>query len=95
MLYEVITIEVISDNRYLLPDGYETARATEVLAREGFVVLPYMNPDLYVARALVNAGASAVMPLGAPIGTNRGIRTKEMIGILIEEIDLPIVVDAA
>ncbi len=89
-----IKIEVISDNRYLLPDGYETARATEVLAREGFVVLPYMNPDLYVARDLVNAGASAVMPLGAPIGTNRGIRTKEMIGILIEEIDLPIVVDA-
>ncbi|MDD3311511.1 thiazole synthase [Pseudodesulfovibrio sp.] len=89
-----IKIEVISDNRYLLPDGYETAKATEILANEGFVVLPYINPDLYVARSLVDAGAAAVMPLGAPIGTNRGIRTREMVRILIEEIDLPIVVDA-
>ncbi len=89
-----IKIEVISDSRYLLPDGYQTARATEMLAKEGFVVLPYMNPDLYVARDLENAGAAAVMPLGAPIGTNRGLRTKEMIGILIEEIGVPIVVDA-
>lgn len=89
-----IKIEVIADTRYLLPDGYATARATETLAREGFVVLPYVNPDLYVARDLVNAGAAAVMPLGAPIGTNRGLRTQEMIRILIEEIALPIVVDA-
>ncbi len=89
-----IKIEVISDTRYLLPDGYETARATELLAKEGFTVLPYINPDLYVARACVSAGAAAVMPLGAPIGTNRGLRTKEMIGIIIEEIELPIVVDA-
>ena len=89
-----IKIEVISDNRHLLPDGYETAKATEMLAKEDFVVLPYMNPDLYVARSLVNAGAAAVMPLGAPIGTNRGLRTKEMIAILIEEIPLPIIVDA-
>lgn len=89
-----IKIELISDARHLLPDGYETARATEILAKEGFTVLPYINPDLYVARACVNAGAAAVMPLGAPIGTNRGLRTKEMVGILIEEIDLPIVVDA-
>ena len=89
-----IKIEVISDTRHLLPDGYETAKATEVLAKEGFTVLPYINPDLYVARACVDAGAAAVMPLGAPIGTNRGLRTREMIGILIEEIELPIVVDA-
>lgn len=89
-----IKIEVISDTRYLLPDGYETARATETLAKEGFTVLPYINPDLYVARACADAGAAAVMPLGAPIGTNRGLRTREMIGILIEEITLPIVVDA-
>lgn len=89
-----IKIEVISDTTYLLPDGYETAKATEVLAKEGFVVLPYVNPDLYVARSLVDAGAAAVMPLGAPIGTNRGLATKEMIGILIEEIPLPIIVDA-
>ena len=89
-----IKIEVISDARYLLPDGYETAKATEALNKEGFIVLPYINPDLYVARSLVNAGAAAVMPLGAPIGTNRGLATKEMITILIEEIPLPIIVDA-
>lgn len=89
-----IKIEVISDNKYLLPDGYETAKATEVLAAEGFVVLPYVNPDLMVAKSLVDAGAAAVMPLGAPIGTNRGLRTKEMIQILIDEISLPIIVDA-
>lgn len=89
-----IKIEVISDNTYLLPDGYETAKATEVLAKEDFVVLPYINPDLMVARSLVNAGAAAVMPLGAPIGSNRGLKTREMIRILIDEIDLPIIVDA-
>jgi len=89
-----IKIEVISDNRHLLPDGYETAKATEMLAREDFVVLPYINPDLYVARDLANAGAAAVMPLGAPIGSNRGLATREMIAILIEEIRLPIIVDA-
>ncbi|KOF56748.1 thiazole synthase [Clostridium sp. DMHC 10] len=90
-----IKIEVISDNKYLLPDNYETIKATEALAKEGFVVLPYINPDLMDARRLVNIGAAAVMPLGAPIGTNRGLRTKEMIKILIEEInEVPIVVDA-
>ena len=89
-----IKIEVISDSRNLLPDGYATAKATEILAGEGFVVLPYMNPDLYVARDLVNAGAAAVMPLGAPIGSNRGLQTREMVRILIEEIPLPIIVDA-
>ncbi|MBQ7456410.1 MAG: thiazole synthase [Desulfovibrio sp.] len=89
-----IKIEVISDTRHLLPDGYETCKATEILAKEGFTVLPYMNPDLYVARSLVDAGASVVMPLAAPIGSNRGLQTKEMIGILIEELDVPIIVDA-
>jgi thiazole synthase len=89
-----IKIEVISDTRRLLPDGYETAKATEILAKEGFTVLPYMNPDLYVARALANAGAAAVMPLAAPIGSNRGLATREMIGVLIEEIKLPVIVDA-
>lgn len=89
-----IKIEVISDNKYLLPDGYETAKATEILAKEGFVVLPYVNADLYIARSLVDAGAAAVMPLGSPIGTNRGFKTREMTRILIEEIDLPIIVDA-
>ena len=89
-----VKIEVITDNRYLLPDNYETVKATEILAAEGFVVLPYVSPDLMVARALVEAGAAAVMPLGAPIGSNRGLRTKELIRILIEEIPLPIIVDA-
>lgn len=89
-----IKIEVISDHKYLLPDNYETMKATEILAKEGFVVLPYMNPDLMVAKRLREAGAAAVMPLGAPIGTNRGLKTKEMIRILIDEIDLPIIVDA-
>lgn len=89
-----IKIEVISDNRRLLPDGYATAKATEILAEEGFTVLPYMNPDLYVARSLVEAGAAAVMPLGSPIGTNRGLRTREMIAVLLEEIKLPVIVDA-
>ncbi len=89
-----IKIEVISDSRYLLPDGYETAKATETLAREGFIVLTYMNPDLYVARSLRDAGAAAIMPLGSPIGSNRGLQTREMIRILIEEMDLPVIVDA-
>ena len=89
-----IKIEVISDNKYLLPDGYETVKATERLAEEGFTVLPYVNADLYIARSLVDAGAAAVMPLGSPIGTNRGLKTREMLRILIEEIHLPIVVDA-
>ena len=89
-----IKIEVISDNKYLLPDGYETIKATEVLAGEGFVVLPYISPDLMVAKKLVEVGAAAVMPLGAPIGTNRGLKTKELLKILIEEISLPVIVDA-
>jgi thiazole synthase len=89
-----IKIEVISDNKYLLPDNYETIKATEVLANEGFVVLPYMSPDLMDAKRLVDAGASAVMPLGAPIGTNKGLKTKELVKILISEIKIPVIVDA-
>lgn len=89
-----VKIEVISDTKYLMPDNQETIKATEVLAKEGFVVLPYMSPDLMAAKRMVDAGASAVMPLGAPIGSNRGIKTKELIEIMIEEIALPIIVDA-
>lgn len=89
-----IKIEVIADNRYLLPDNYETIKATETLAAEGFIVLPYISPDLATAKRLVEAGAAAVMPLGSPIGSNRGLKTKELIRILIEEISLPIIVDA-
>ncbi|HML33194.1 thiazole synthase [Sporomusa sphaeroides] len=89
-----IKLEVIHDSKYLLPDNYETVKATEILAKEGFLVMPYMYPDLNAARELVNAGAVSVMPLGAPIGSNKGLCTKEFIRILVEEIDLPIIVDA-
>lgn len=89
-----IKIEIMSDTKYLLPDNNETIKATEILAKDGFLVLPYMYPDLYAARALVSAGAAAVMPLGAPIGTNKGLCTKEFIKILVREIDLPVIVDA-
>ena len=89
-----IKIEVIKDNKYLLPDGYETIKATQTLAEKGFTVLPYISPDLMVAKSLVDAGAAAVMPLAAPIGTNKGLTTEEMVKILIEEIPLPIIVDA-
>lgn len=89
-----VKIEIMHDSKYLLPDNYETIKATEALAKEGFIVMPYMYPDLNVARDLVNAGASAIMPLGAPIGSNRGLCTKDFIKILIDEIDLPIIVDA-
>lgn len=89
-----VKVEIMNDSKYLLPDNYETIKATEVLAKEGFVVMPYMFPDLNVARALQNAGAACVMPLGAPIGSNKGLATKDFIQILIDEIDLPIIVDA-
>ncbi|RBW68404.1 thiazole synthase [Bacillus taeanensis] len=90
----IVKIEVISDQKYLLPDNNETIKATEVLAQEGFIVMPYMSPDLMAAKRLKEAGAASIMPLGAPIGTNRGIKMKELIQILIDEMDLPIVVDA-
>lgn len=91
---DFVKVEVIRDSKYLLPDNQETIRATEILAKEGFIVMPYMYPDLNAARDLANAGASCIMPLGAPIGTNKGLCTKEFIKILIQEIDLPIIVDA-
>ncbi|MCL6589974.1 MAG: thiazole synthase [Firmicutes bacterium] len=89
-----IKIEVIPDQKYLLPDNLETLKATEILAREGFVVLPYMSPDVIMGKRMAEAGAAAVMPLGAPIGTNRGLQTRELIRMMISEINLPIVVDA-
>ena len=91
---DFVKVEVIHDSKYLLPDNYETIKATEILAKEGFVVMPYMYPDLNAARDMANAGAACIMPLGAPIGSNKGICTKEFIQILIDEIDLPIIVDA-
>lgn len=91
---DFIKIEIMRDSKYLLPDNGETVRATEILAKEGFVVMPYMYPDLNTARDLVNAGAASVMPLASPIGSNKGLATKEFIQILINEIDVPIIVDA-
>ena len=91
---DLVKIEIMRDSKYLLPDNQETIKATEILAKEGFTVLPYMYPDLNVARDLTNAGAAAIMPLGAPIGTNKGLCTKEFIQILIDEIELPIIIDA-
>lgn len=89
-----VKVEIMRDSKYLLPDNIETIKATEVLANEGFVVMPYMYPDLNAARDLVNAGAATIMPLAAPIGSNKGLVTREFIQILIDEIDLPIIVDA-
>lgn len=91
---DFVKIEIMRDTKYLLPDNQETIKATETLAKEGFVVMPYMYPDLNVARDLRDAGAACIMPLGALIGSNKGLQTKEFIQILIEEIDLPIIVDA-
>lgn len=89
-----IKIEVIQDNKYLLPDNLETLKAVEVLVKEGFTVLPYMSPDLSMAKRMADAGAAAVMPLGAPIGSNRGVKTKELVRILLREIQVPVIVDA-
>jgi thiazole synthase len=91
---DFIKIEVIRDTKYLLPDNSETIKATEILAKEGFIVMPYMHPDLNAARDLANAGAACIMPLAAPIGSNRGLCARDFIRILIDEIDLPIIVDA-
>ncbi len=89
-----IKIEVVRDNKYLLPDNLETLKAIEILVKEGFIVLPYMSPDLSMAKRMEDAGAAAVMPLGAPIGSNRGIKTRELVEILVREIRVPVIVDA-
>ncbi len=89
-----IKIEVITDTKYLMPDNWETLKATEILVKEDFIVLPYVLPDLPLAKRLEAAGAAAVMPLGAPIGSNRGLETKELIALLIENCRVPVVVDA-
>lgn len=91
---DFVKVEVIHESKYLLPDNYETIRATEMLAKEGFIVMPYMYPVLNAARDLKNAGAASIMPLAAPIGSNKGLCTKDFIQILIDEIDLPVIVDA-
>ncbi|MDD3221672.1 MAG: thiazole synthase [Clostridia bacterium] len=91
---DFVKIEVVHESKYLMPDNYETIKATEILAKEGFVVMPYMMPDLVAARSLMNAGAAAIMPLGAPIGSNKGLCTRDFVKMIVEEIDLPVIVDA-
>lgn len=89
-----IKVEVINDSKYLLPDNNETVKAVRLLVKEGFVSLPYIYPDLYTARELVKSGAATVMPLGSYIGSGMGLKAKEFIKLLVDEIDLPVVVDA-
>jgi thiazole synthase len=93
-LSDWIKLEVTPDPRYLLPDPVETLKATEILAAEGFKVLPYIGADPVLAKRLQEAGAVTVMPLGSPIGSNRGLRTRDSIAIIIEQAEVPVVVDA-
>lgn len=89
-----VKLEIHPDPQYLLPDPIETLRATEILAAEGFTVLPYINADPVLAKRLEEAGAATVMPLGSPIGSNRGLETRSQIAIIIEQARVPVVVDA-
>ena len=91
---DFVKVEIIRDSKYLLPDNTETVKAVGLLKARDFIVMPYMMPDLSAARDMENAGADAIMPLGAPIGSNKGLLTRDFIKILVEEIDLPIIVDA-
>lgn len=91
---DFVKIEIIRDTKYLLPDNAETTKAIAKLKAKDFVILPYMMPDLSAARDMEEAGADAIMPLGAPIGSNKGLLTKDFVKILVDEIDLPIIVDA-
>ena len=89
-----VKLEIHPDPRYLLPDPIETLAAAEILVKEGFVVLPYINADPVLAKRLQDVGTATVMPLGSPIGSNRGIRTSDQIQIIIEQATVPVVVDA-
>lgn len=89
-----LKLEIHPDPRYLLPDSMETLKATEELAKLGFIVLPYCQADPVLCKRLEEAGAATVMPLGAPIGTNRGLQTKEFLRIIIEQANIPVIVDA-
>lgn len=91
---EFIKLEIHPDPKYLLPDPVETLKATEELAKMGFVVLPYIQADPVLCKRLEEAGAATVMPLGAPIGTNKGLVTRELLSIIIEQSRVPVVVDA-
>ena len=89
-----VKLEVTPDPYYLLPDPVETLKAAEILVKDGFTVLPYINADPVLAKHLQEAGTATVMPLGAPIGTNKGLRTRDSIAIIIEQAIVPVVVDA-
>jgi thiazole synthase len=93
-LSEWVKLEVTPDPRWLLPDPVETLRATEILVEEGFRVLPYIGADPVLAKRLQEAGASTVMPLGSPIGSNRGLKTRDAVRIIVEQAEVPVVVDA-
>src|SRR6266540_426852 len=89
-----VKLEIHPDPRYLLPDPVETLKAAEILVQEGFVVLPYINADPVLAKRLQEIGTATVMPLGSPIGSNRGIQTRDQIRIILEQATVPVVVDA-
>lgn len=91
---DFIKLEIHPDPKYLLPDPVETLAATEILAKEGFKVLPYIQADPVLCKRLEEVGTAAVMPLGAPIGTNKGIKTRDLIEIIIAESNVPVVIDA-
>lgn len=92
--FDWVKLELTPELNHLLPDGVETLKATEILAKEGFTVLPYINADPVLCKRLEEAGAAAVMPLAAPIGTNRGLLTRDMLRIIIDNSNVPVVVDA-
>jgi thiazole synthase len=89
-----VKLEIHPDPRYLLPDGIETLKAAEILVKEGFTVLPYINADPVLAKRLQDAGTATVMPLGSPIGSHRGLQTKDQLRIIIEQATVPVVIDA-
>jgi thiazole synthase len=89
-----VKLEIHPDPRYLLPDPIETLKAAEILVREGFTVLPYINADPVLAKRLQEAGTATVMPLGSPIGSNRGLQTRDQIRIILEQATVPVIVDA-
>lgn len=91
---DLIKLEIHPDPRYLLPDGEETLEATKVLAKEGFTVLPYIQADPVLCKKLEDAGTAAVMPLGSPIGSNRGVQTRDFVRIIAEQSNVPVIVDA-
>ncbi len=91
---DFVKIEVIHDAKYLMPDNEETIKATKILAKEGFTVLPYIMPDIVTCKKLEDAGASAVMPLGSPIGSNAGLQTRSLLEMIIENSNLPVIIDA-